>query len=145
MNEFIIPGTIVFVILITITVILGVWKFGIFLFEKKMIDFFTDKKIEVNDLDLLRNNNIVKLFTVFANLYTDFTDRRNDFWTLFGQILICIFIVCIIALLLLTKVISAESGLPILSAISGFAIAKSSTSKGTNKGINLTNSNNFQE
>lgn len=71
------------------------------------------------------------------NLISDHTEKRNDFWTTYGQILICVFIVCIISLLLLTKVISAEAGLPILSAISGFAIAKSSTVRNNNNDNNL--------
>ena len=56
--------------------------------------------------------------------YSDYLQRRNEFWTTYGQVLIAVFIVIVLAILLLTKVISAEAGLPILAGISGFAIAK---------------------
>jgi len=56
--------------------------------------------------------------------YTEYLQRRNEFWTAYGQILLAILIVIVLAILLVTKTISAEAGLPILSGISGFAIAK---------------------
>lgn len=56
--------------------------------------------------------------------YTEYLQRRNEFWTTYGQVLIAVLIVVVLAILLLTKTISAEAGLPILSGISGFAIAK---------------------
>ncbi len=64
----------------------------------------------------------------------DFRERRNEFWSVYGQIVLAIFIVVILAILLITKTISAEAGLPILSAVSGFAIAK-----GINSGKSRTN------
>lgn len=48
----------------------------------------------------------------------------GELWTTYGQILVSLFIVTVLTILLLTKTISSEAGLPILSAISGFAIAK---------------------
>lgn len=63
-----------------------------------------------------------------VDLITDFRERRNDFWLAYGQIVIALSIAVLLTVLLLTKTISAEAGLPILSAISGFAIAKASTS-----------------
>ena len=60
----------------------------------------------------------------FADAYSDFLQRRNEFWTAYGQTLIAILIIVVLSVLLLSKTISAEAGLPILSAISGFAIAK---------------------
>ena len=56
--------------------------------------------------------------------YIEYLQRRNEFWTTYGQVLIAVLIVVVLAILLLTKTISAEAGLPILSGISGFAIAK---------------------
>ncbi len=55
---------------------------------------------------------------------SDYRARRNEFWTTFGQILLSIFIATVITVLLLTKIIEPDAGLPILSGISGFAIAK---------------------
>jgi uncharacterized membrane protein len=53
--------------------------------------------------------------------------RRNEFWTSYGQTIIAALIIIVLAILLITKTISAEAGLPILSAVSGFAIAKGVT------------------
>lgn len=61
---------------------------------------------------------------VFAS-YDQYLDKRNEFWEHFGQVSLAALIVVVLAVLLLTKVISAEAGLPILSAVAGFAIAKS--------------------
>lgn len=61
-----------------------------------------------------------KLFDAFR----EFLERTNDFWTTYGQIALATFIVAVLAILLLTRTISSEAGLPILSAIASFAIAK---------------------
>lgn len=69
--------------------------------------------------------------------YADYRERRNEFWSVYGQIVLAIFIVVILAILLITKTISAEAGLPILSAVSGFAIAKGiNLGKGPSNPIN---------
>ena len=73
-----------------------------------------------------------------AGAYSDYLERRNEFWTSFGQVVIAIVIVIILSILLLTKAISAEAGLPILSGISGFAIAKGVSGA---KSINIPNDN----
>ena len=49
--------------------------------------------------------------------------RRNEFWTSYGQVVIAALIIIVLTILLLTKTINADAGLPILSAVSGFAIA----------------------
>jgi hypothetical protein len=56
--------------------------------------------------------------------FREFLERTNDFWTTYGQIALATFIVAVLAILLLTRTISSEAGLPILSAIASFAIAK---------------------
>jgi hypothetical protein len=63
--------------------------------------------------------------------FSDFLERRNEFWSTYGQTLIAALIIIVLTLLLLTKTISAEAGLPILSGISSFAIAKSVSSRRT--------------
>ena len=57
----------------------------------------------------------------------EFLERTNEFWIIYGQIALAIFIVSVLFVLLLTKAISSEAGLPILSATTGFAIAKGSS------------------
>ncbi|MBI5352674.1 MAG: hypothetical protein HZB50_08575 [Chloroflexi bacterium] len=53
-----------------------------------------------------------------------FNDSRITFWIAYGQIILAVLLIIVLAILILTKSISAEAGLPILSGISGFAIAK---------------------
>ena len=60
--------------------------------------------------------------------YSEYLQRRNEFWTSYGQIIVASLIIIVLTILLLTKSISAEAGLPVLSGISGFAIAKSVSS-----------------
>jgi Fe2+ transport system protein B len=56
-------------------------------------------------------------------------EKRNEFWLYYGQIIIALVIAIILAVLLLTKVIDASAGLPLLSAMGGFTIAKSTDSR----------------
>jgi len=64
---------------------------------------------------------------LLTNITEEYLSRRNEFWTLYGQFTIAVFVVICITILLLAKVISAEAGLPILSAVGGFAIGKGIT------------------
>jgi hypothetical protein len=59
-----------------------------------------------------------------AESYSEYLQRRNEYWNTYGQVLIAVLIVTLLTILLLAKAISAEAGLPILSGVSGFAIAK---------------------
>jgi hypothetical protein len=61
---------------------------------------------------------------VMSDSISNYRERRNEYWTTYGQIVLSIFIVALLSVLLLTKTINADAGLPILSGISGFAIAK---------------------
>jgi hypothetical protein len=60
----------------------------------------------------------------FLEALAESLQRRNEFWMTYGQVVISTLIIIILTILLLTKTISAEAGLPLLSAVSGFAIAK---------------------
>lgn len=76
-------------------------------------------------LDFLTKHNIRSNLPVYLNeAYADYLQKRNEFWSTYGQVVVAVFIVIILAILMLTKTITAEAGLPILSAVSGFAIAK---------------------
>ena len=65
-----------------------------------------------------------RLARILADHLSDHRERRNEFWTTYGQITLAIFITAVPAVLLLTKTIDPDAGLPILSAIAGFAVAK---------------------
>jgi hypothetical protein len=57
-------------------------------------------------------------------------ERRNELWQQFGQIAIAVLVAIILAVLMLTKTIDAVAGLPLLSAIGGFSLAKTAGIKG---------------
>lgn len=62
--------------------------------------------------------------SLISNALEEYLSRRNEFWTLYGQFILSAFVIVCITILLLTRVISAEAGLPILSGVGGFAIGK---------------------
>ncbi|KPJ51119.1 MAG: hypothetical protein AMJ41_00240 [candidate division Zixibacteria bacterium DG_27] len=62
--------------------------------------------------------------SLISNALDEYLSRRNEFWTLYGQFILSAFVIVCVTILLLTRVISAEAGLPILSGVGGFAIGK---------------------
>jgi hypothetical protein len=58
--------------------------------------------------------------------FEKYLEKRNEYWSVFSQLYIAIVLITVIAVLLLTKTISAEAGLPILSAVVAFALARTS-------------------
>jgi hypothetical protein len=64
------------------------------------------------------------LTRTIAEALADDRQRRNELWTTFGQVVVTALAIVVLAVLLLTKTVTAEAGLPILSGLSGFAIAK---------------------
>ena len=84
-----------------------------------------------NGWSTLLNNAVTEMY----DSYSERINRRNEYWSIYGQTVLAILIVIVLAILMVTKTISAEAGLPILSAVSGFAIAKS-VSSGSNRGSN---------
>ncbi len=90
----------------------------------------------------VENINVANDVKAIVDFFTDYREKRNEFLSAYGQIILAIFVVMIIAILLITKTISTEAGLPILSAIAGFAIAKGvNPSKGFETAINPNEDN----
>jgi hypothetical protein len=105
-----------------------VW-FGRRIFGDSQYDFWGLARF----LDFWQNQNIrPNLPRYFVDALTESLQRRNEFWMTYGQIIVSVLIIVILTVLLLTKTISAEAGLPLLSAVSGFAIAKSVNSNRSN-------------
>jgi hypothetical protein len=107
--------------------ILGVMRFGRYLFDQSLDKFFPHPHFWEHIFHRMEKGGSYRdnfLARQLADTYSDFLQRRNEFWTAYGQTLLAILIIVVLAVLLLTKTISAEAGLPILSAVSGFAIAK---------------------
>ena len=69
----------------------------------------------------------------FSDIYRGYLRERNDFWEKYGQVIVAIVIIVVLAVLLITKTISPEAGLPILSAVGGFAIAKTASVSNQNR------------
>jgi type IV secretory pathway VirB2 component (pilin) len=107
-----------------IVVFAVIWLFGHHLTQTKAI------VIEPNQLQQLlefyeKTSQHTNPLWHLANASADHLQRRNEFWTTYVQTAAAVVIVIVIALLLLADKINADAALPILSAISGFVIAKS--------------------
>lgn len=104
-----------------------VW-FGHRIFSNSQYDFWGLAQF----LEFWKSQNIrPNLPRYFVDVLTESLQRRNEFWITYGQLVVAILIVVILTILLLTKTISAEAGLPLLSAVSGFAIARGVNSNRT--------------
>jgi hypothetical protein len=118
---------------LSIAVIIGgggaiwaVYAFGRSLSEKELARWFHEYWVIWFD----KNSNTYdrkQALQEFSDVYRSYLRERNDFWEKYGQVVVAIVIIVILAVLLLTKTISAEAGLPILSAVGGFAIAKTAS------------------
>ena len=107
-----------------IIVIASVFAFGLRVYH----DRFDDRCRElvqhfVTGITHANPRNVIDL-KPFWETWDDILRRRNKFWELFGQVALSIAVSVILAVLLLTKSITAEAGLPILSAKVAFVIGK---------------------
>ena len=113
--------------------IVAITVFGFYLFRRSMgwlrpdHPFWHDFFHFLFDKDWVRRN----LPRLMADSYAEFLQRRNELLTTYGQLLLAALVIVVLTILLLTKTISAEAGLPILSGVTGFAIGK-----GVNAGRN---------
>lgn len=117
----------VLVLVVGILFLFGLFRFGATLFSREPSrDFFEELRHFLINFgpDTRRMQGWVDGAT---SAYQSHLEKRNDFWEHYGQVALAVLIVVVLAVLLLTKVISAEAGLPILSAVAGFAIAKSNS------------------
>ena len=120
----------VLVLAVGLTFLFGLYRFGLALFGSESAGFMRELREFLMHFgpDPARYQWWVDGFTTW---HQNYLQKRNDFWEHYGQVALAVLIVIVLAVLLLTKVISAEAGLPILSAVAGFAIAKSSAGGGT--------------
>lgn len=120
----------VLVLLVGLLFLFGLYRFGTTLFGHQSSDLFSEIR------DFIKHFGFDKYHYQWwtdglSNWHQNYLEKRNDFWEHYGQVALAVLIVVVLAVLLLTKTISAEAGLPILSAVAGFAIAKTnSTSTG---------------
>ena len=112
--------------------IYAVYKFGKNLSERELANWFHEYfhvwfRKDPNSYDRKQ------ALQEFSDLYRGYLRERNDFWEKYGQVIVAIVIIVVLAVLLLTKTISPEAGLPILSAVGGFAIAKTASVSNQNR------------
>ncbi|KRB56939.1 hypothetical protein [Flavobacterium sp. Root186] len=140
-EQYIIPGSIILVSFLTLLIFLGIWFFGKLLYKRYSIeDLYLRELLKSLDYSLANNrNDWNRLLNTLSNYLGDLLEKRNNFWNSYGQMAICIFIIGIIAILLLTKTITPEAGLPILSAVSGFAIANKNGANNNKTNDNFPN------
>ncbi len=119
----------VLVLVVGLLCIFGLYRFGTTLFGHQLPNLIRHLDEYISNV---HPNNTQRLTEVLTNWHQSYLEKRNDFWEHYGQVALAVLIVVVLAVLLLTKTISAEAGLPILSAVAGFAIAKTnSTSSST--------------
>jgi hypothetical protein len=107
------------VILFGVFAIIGLTVFGIL----KLNDFWNNVLLFVNKdgIESCKNDTQCK---ILKEMNTDFLERRNEFWSIFGQYIITLFIITILAVLLIMKKVSPEAALPIMAGLASFAAGK---------------------
>jgi Mn2+/Fe2+ NRAMP family transporter len=119
------------VLLFGFSVLFAIYRFGQWLGAAQVINFreFWPPGFYADLIKLFQDQKVrwnIPLHLVNAN--AEYLQRRNEFWTTYVQVLVAALIIIVLAILMLTKTIGPDAGLPILSAVSGFAIAKSVSS-----------------
>jgi hypothetical protein len=79
-------------------------------------------------MDGPRRKEAIAVGALFGSAYAEHLARRNEFWMSYGQITVAILLLIMVTVLLLTKTIDPDAGLPILSGIAAFAIGKGTAS-----------------
>lgn len=131
----------VLVLIVGLIFLLGLFRFGTTLFGTQSSNLFT----ELREFLLHGPGSDPRRYRWWtdslSNWYQTYLEKRNDFWEHYGQVALAVLIVVVLAVLLLSKTISAEAGLPILSAVAGFAIAKTSSTSSSVRRPEPPNSN----
>lgn len=86
-------------------------------------------------MDGSRRKEAITVGAILGTAYAEHLARRNEFWTTSGQVTVAILLLIVVTVLLLTRTIEPDAGLPILSGIAGFAIAKGT---GASRGAAVT-------
>ena len=129
MTEQAIMNLSLWVCILTLLLVAGVAGVGLYLVQRRLRPWPHPLAEEVL-LRLLHDDRNARQETIrgLIEFSSDSRARRNEFWIAYGQIVLSLFLVTILAILLLTKTIDPDAGLPILAAVSGFTIAKATSS-----------------
>lgn len=85
---------------------------------------YLEKYLDHMIMDGPNRREIAYLGAIATAAYAEYLNRRNELWVTYGQTTVAVLLLIVITVLLLTRTINADAGLPILSGIAGFAIAK---------------------
>lgn len=108
--------------------------FGRFLAKYNLFDLSLGSKVIDDTLQYLSKVNFrANLPRHFIDANADYLEKRNNFWSIYLQVVVAVFVLIVLAILLITKTINAEAGMPLLSATTGFAIAKTIGSTQSNR------------
>jgi hypothetical protein len=108
-----------------IVAILVVYFFGRYLFRADFRGSWLEPSLRQEILNFLQQSRVrPNIPRYITTSYIEFLQRTNEFWGAYLQVLVAVLLIVLLTVLLLSKTVSAEAGLPILSAISGFAIAR---------------------
>ena len=84
---------------------------------EKMISYFEKVQMKSNPLWNL------------ANAEAESLQRRNEFLATYTHTIVAVLLVIVLALLIISKIVEPQAGLPIISAISGYILAKGVSNK----------------
>ena len=113
-----------------IIVIVGMFAFGLRIYDRRLGDW-SHRSIK-SLLYWLEKTNQRPTFDwrSYWEAWDEVFRLRNKFWELFGQVALSVVVSVIVAVLLLTRTINADAGLPILSAIVAFVVGKGIDGRG---------------
>ena len=69
---------------------------------------------------------------ILKEMNTDFLERRNEFWSIFVQYVIILFIITVLTVLLIMDKVSSEAAIPVMAGLASFAVGKAITNGKTN-------------
>jgi hypothetical protein len=122
----------ILVLVVGLLFLFGLYRFGITLFGHQSSDLFQELREFIMHFGPDKYG-YQWWSESLSTWHQSYLEKRNDFWEHYGQVALAVLIVVVLAVLLLTKTISAEAGLPILSAVAGFAIAKTNSTSTSNR------------
>lgn len=64
-----------------------------------------------------------------ANAEAESLQRRNEFLATYTQTIVAVLIVVVLSVLMISEIVEPQAGLPIISAISGYILAKNISNK----------------
>ena len=110
---------------LALIVLLAFFWFGWYLLNKWLVRKY------MQDFEPMPHPDWRRDWENFRSTLLELLNKRNDFWTAYGQFVLATFVIACVTILLLAGIIDADAGLPILSGIGAFAIGKGASGPST--------------